>query len=64
MIAKNKELRMFRIKFDSQIKAFAALSTNQLTFLVLRFMTGPVVGVIVTEGVIDKFEDRPSNTFP
>jgi hypothetical protein len=34
-----------------------------LTFLVLRFMTGPEVGVMVTDGVIDKFEDDlPSMT--
>jgi hypothetical protein len=36
---------------------------NFLTFLVLRFMTGPEVGVMVTDGVMDKFEDeRPSRT--
>lgn len=39
------------------------MSFSQLTFLFLRFITGPDVGVIVTEGVIDKFEDDlPSMT--
>lgn len=44
---------------------FRGISTNQLTFFDLKlFITGPVVGVMVTEGVIDKFDDRPSSTLP
>jgi len=36
---------------------------HRLTFLVFKFITGPDVGVIVTEGVMDKLdEERPSIT--
>lgn len=42
------------------------MSVAKLTFFVLRFMTGPDVGVMVTDGVMDRLDDDlPSMTvFP